>query len=199
MGADSACPIDRRQHQPAATLRGHRAVEEMEGVGHHPRGQDVLHAERTPTGVHGCGILVPVVPDRRRDDGELFGRGAMAKHVAPGDQGELGGGEQAVTDHELVRGPGPRSGLGPVRVEAGAARRHHDDRALSGRDEGSCVEQHRDAQAPRSSRAGSEPQPENELLREFAHGPVDLAGVDAGIGEGTQRAFQGDGAGIVSR
>lgn len=102
-----------------------RAVQEMERVGDGARRGDVLGRERAPLVVDGLGVARTVVADGRGDERELFARGAVDVHVAPGDEREFGGGEHAPGRDELVFGPGPRRGGLVVAVFAGLRRDQH--------------------------------------------------------------------------
>ncbi len=170
----------------AAALRRHGAVEEVERVGDHARGEDVVDGERAAAEVDGVGVHVPVVADGGGDRRHLLGRRAVHVHVAPGDEGELGRREQAPRHHELVGGTGPRRGRLPLGVDAGRAGGHDRRVALAGGDGGGCLEHPGDAVA--AGAAPGRPAPQLVDPVRGVAGPADRHAVDlvrrqAGLGQ----------------
>ena len=111
------------EHERAAPFGRHRAVEQVVRVGDHPAVEDVLGRERPAPVVHGVGMDMAVVADRRRDRRQRLGLRPVHVHVAAGDERELGRGEHAVRRDELVRRARPRRGRARARCRRPPTRR----------------------------------------------------------------------------
>ena len=192
-----AGPLRLHQDDGAAALRRGGAVEQVEGIRHHARGQDVLGRERPASGVDRLGIVMTVGADHGRGRRHLFGRGAVGEHVAPRHERELGGSEQAVTDDELVGGPRPRGGGRAIGVDAGATGGDQHHVALAGGDQGRGIEQRRDPHGAGPPRTRSEAELERDLRTVRPDDAVDLVRRDAGVGQRAERAHERDGDRVV--
>ena len=183
-------PLGSGEHERATSLRRHRTVEEVVGVGDHSRRQNVVHGERTAPEVHRVLVHVTVVADRRGNPRQLFGRGSIHMHVASRDEGELRRGEEAVRRDELVGRSRPRRGGTAIGVVARTTRGDHDHVGLPGRD--------------RRCRLGNDLYPDlgpadprradAQLVHEVgcsltAGDPVDLVDRQAGVVEGSEHRF----------
>ena len=178
--------LGRGQDEGASTLGRGGAVQEMERVGNHPRGQDVSGRERSASVVDGFGVGVAVVADDGGDGGQLLGRGAVGEHVPSGHERELGCGEQPVSDDELVGRSRPRRRRGPIHVDTGAAGGNEDHLALAGGDEGRGIEEGGDPHLAGPSGTRSEAQFEDDLCAVGPDHAVDVARGDAGVGQRTR-------------
>ena len=118
--------------------------------------------------------------------------------MAPGHQGELGRGEETEACDELVGRCGPWGGR-TVAAEPGTTGEDQDDAALAGRDQRGGVDDGGDAEAIGAPHARPEPELEDGVGGGLAYHAVDLAGVDPGVGESTERRLERNGRGVVSR
>jgi hypothetical protein len=123
---------------------------------------------------------------------------AVGDHVAPGHQGELGGGEETEARDELVGRCGPRGGR-TVAAQPGATGEDQDDPALAGRDQRGGIDDGGDAEAIGAPHARPEPELEHRVGGGLTHHAVDVAGVDPGVGESTERRLERDRRRVVPR
>ena len=142
---------------------------------------------------------MPVVADGGRHGGHLFGRGAVREHVPTGHEGEFGGGEEAVADHQLIGRPRPGSRAARIGVDPGPSGGNHDDRTLPGDDQCGGIEDGWDPQPTRSTSAGPEAELEGDLSAGRSNDAVDLAGRDAGVGQRADGTGQRDRRGSRAR
>ena len=125
-------------------------------------------------------------------------RRAVREHVPARHQRELGRGEQAVADDELVRRTRPRRGRGALGVHRRAPGRDHDDLAFAERDHRRRIEHRRDAVGRQLPRARTHAGTEHHVRRELSRDAVDLVDADAGVGQRAERAFERDRLRVVT-
>ena len=78
--AQRACNFGPRHDQRAAAIGHHTAIEPVQRVGHHRRGQHVVHRQHLAQ--QGVGVVLGVVRGRHLDPGQLRTGGAVLVHVA---------------------------------------------------------------------------------------------------------------------
>ena len=200
--------VDRRQpevqgalgggeEQGAAPFAGHGAVEKVEGVGDHARGQDVVACVRPAAIVDGLRVDVAVVADGRGDLRQVLGGGAVHGHVPAGDKGELQGGVHPEREDELVGRAGPGGGRFAVVVDSGPPAGDQYRVALASRDGAGRIEHGRDPTHAPSHPARPQPQEVDKIGCLLAPDTVYFGRGHSGRPEDSKSGFDGNGKRVV--